>query len=82
MPTSLIATVRFICIYPLRQFAPVIHENHRVRAASQWAPVQKLPDILARLAYTYFLHGFYPIDDYWAGEDNSLNQSDMMFLNA
>jgi len=37
MPTSLIATGRLIGIYPLKQFAPVIHENHRIRAASQWA---------------------------------------------
>ncbi|MFZ2633524.1 MAG: hypothetical protein WA081_20050 [Desulfosalsimonadaceae bacterium] len=38
MPDSFIATGRFIGIYPLRQFAPVIHGNHRLRAASQWAP--------------------------------------------
>ena len=37
MPTSLIATGRFIGLYPLKQFAPVIHENHRIRAASRWA---------------------------------------------
>ncbi|RJP85873.1 MAG: hypothetical protein C4518_14990 [Desulfobacteraceae bacterium] len=37
MPTSLVATGRFIGIYPLKQFAPVIHENHRIRAASRWA---------------------------------------------
>ena len=30
-------TELIIGIYPLKQFAPVIHENHRLRAASQWA---------------------------------------------
>jgi hypothetical protein len=37
LPIPFIATVRFIAIYPLKQFAPVIHRNHRDRAASRWA---------------------------------------------
>ena len=38
IPILFIIASRFIGIYPLRQFAPVFHENHQVRAASQWAP--------------------------------------------
>ncbi|MFZ2630773.1 MAG: hypothetical protein WA081_06600 [Desulfosalsimonadaceae bacterium] len=38
LPIPFIATGRFIGVYPLKQFAPVIHGNHRIRAASQWAP--------------------------------------------
>jgi hypothetical protein len=34
IPIPIIATGRFIGIYPLKQFAPVIHGNHRARAAS------------------------------------------------
>ncbi|RJP94325.1 MAG: hypothetical protein C4518_03590 [Desulfobacteraceae bacterium] len=37
IPISFVGTASFIGIYPLKQFAPVIHENHQVRAASQWA---------------------------------------------
>jgi hypothetical protein len=37
MPTSFIATGRLIGIYPLKQFAPVIHGTHQLRAALRWA---------------------------------------------
>jgi len=37
MPIPYIAIGRFIGIYPLKQFAPVIHGKHRARAASHWA---------------------------------------------